>query len=117
MLLVTLAANALEYRDMEGVQEKVENFPKYVVVMAFTLTPIAEELFFRGLLFPLFGAFASSIIFALSHYQYGSAIEIAVAFLVGYFWCWTYKKTGSLIPGIISHALFNLISLALAGKI
>ncbi|MFH0817973.1 MAG: CPBP family intramembrane glutamic endopeptidase [Candidatus Micrarchaeota archaeon] len=103
--------------DLIGVKEKIDSFPKFVVVMAFTFTPIAEEFFFRGLLFPAFGAFASSLLFALSHYSYGSVFEIAMAFLVGCFYCWLYKKTGSLIPPIVSHALFNLVSLSLAGRI
>ncbi len=115
---VSLALYLLHYgNDLGGVREKIDSFPQFVVLMAFTLTPFAEEIFFRGLLFPILGALASSLVFAASHYQYGSIFEIGAAFFVAYFWCWLYKKTGSLIPSIVSHALFNLISLSLAGRV
>jgi membrane protease YdiL (CAAX protease family) len=111
------ALRALGLSDLQGVQDRIEGFPQFIVAMAFTLTPVSEEFFFRGMLFPAFGVVASSLLFAVSHYGYGSASEIIMSFAIAFTFCWLYKKTGSLIPPIVSHALFNAISLAVAGRL
>ncbi len=112
-----LVFQALGLNDMQNITQTSESFPQFVVVMSFTLTPVAEELFFRGLLFPFAGAFLSSAVFSISHYQYGSVVELVVAFLIGYSYCWLYKKTGSLIPAMVSHALFNLLFFLSTGRL
>ena len=77
--------------------------------------PIFEELAFRGLLFALFrrrlpfvpAALLSAGIFALAH-GYGWIGFISVLWS-GLLWAWAYEKTGSLLPGMIAHALNNLL--------
>lgn len=76
--------------------------------------PLFEELVFRGLLFATlrrrlpFGAAAllSGAIFALAH-GYG-LLGTASVLWSGMVWAWVYEKTGSLLPGILAHALNNL---------
>jgi membrane protease YdiL (CAAX protease family) len=84
------------------------------------LTPVIEEILFRGLLFATLrarlglGASASlsAAIFAVAH-GYGAAGFIAV-FWSGVLWAVAYEKTGSLLPSIAAHAVDNLgASLAL----
>ncbi len=77
--------------------------------------PVFEEIVFRGLLFSTlrrrFGCGASAIfsasIFAGAH-GYG-ALGFASVFWSGMLWAWAYEKTGSLLPGILAHALNNLL--------
>lgn len=77
--------------------------------------PIFEELAFRGLLFAVFrrrlsfvpAALLSASIFALAH-GYGWIGFISVLWS-GLLWAWVYEKTGSLVPGMIAHALNNLL--------
>jgi membrane protease YdiL (CAAX protease family) len=80
--------------------------------------PIFEEIVFRGLLFGtlrnVFGwplaATLSAAVFALAH-GYGSLGFMSV-FLSGVLWAYAYEATGSLLPGMIAHAVNNLIASA-----
>ena len=80
------------------------------------ITPIAEECFFRGLMYTrlkqgmnLYVAAAiSSFIFALMH---GEAIWIITAFMMGLMLVLVFEKTGSLVPCVIIHVVNNVISL------
>ncbi len=77
--------------------------------------PLFEELVFRGLLFATlrrkFGwglsATLSAAIFAIAH-GYGVLGFVSVIWS-GLLWAWVYEKTGSLLPGILAHALNNLM--------
>ncbi|HXV68030.1 MAG TPA: CPBP family glutamic-type intramembrane protease [Nitrospira sp.] len=79
------------------------------------LAPIFEELAFRGLLYAMLrrrvqflpAAFISAGLFALAH-GYGLIGCVSVLWS-GFLWAWIYEKTGSLIPGMIAHALNNLL--------
>jgi len=77
------------------------------------LAPVFEELIFRGILFTTlrtkFG-FATSMvvsgfIFALAH-GYGVIAFLSVLWS-GCLWAWTYERTGSVIPGMVAHAVNN----------
>jgi hypothetical protein len=78
------------------------------------LAPVLEEFTFRGLLFatlrrrvgPYWAASISSAIFAAAH-GYGIIGFLSVLWS-GVLWAWTYEKSGSLLPGIMAHALNNL---------
>jgi len=76
--------------------------------------PVFEEMVFRGLLFATlrrkFGwiasAIVSSAIFATAH-GYG-VLGFASVFWSGVLWAWAYEKTGSLLPGVVTHSMNNL---------
>jgi len=80
------------------------------------LTPVFEEIVFRGLLFATlrrrFGtsvaAVLSAAIFAVAH-GYG-VLGFAAVFWSGLLWAWAYERTGSLLPSIASHAVDNLMA-------
>lgn len=85
---------------------------------AIVLAPLAEELFFRGLvqtfLVRVVGnrwlAIAlASVAFGIVHFQQPHAVPAlaVLALLLGY----AYERTGSLLPPILIHALFNLKTL------
>ncbi len=79
------------------------------------LAPLFEELVFRGLLFAILrrkfrflpAALISASIFGLAH-GYGLVGLISVCWS-GVLWAWIYEKTGSLAPGILAHAINNLL--------
>ena len=85
---------------------------------AVLFAPIFEEIVFRGLLFgtlrnafgwPLAAALSAAV-FAVAH-GYGS-LGFASVFLSGVLWAYAYESTGSLLPGIIAHAVNNLVASA-----
>ncbi len=77
--------------------------------------PIFEELAFRGLLFAMLrrrfqflpAAVISTSLFALAHGY--SLIGFISVFWSGFLWAWIYERTGSLIPGMVAHAMNNLL--------
>jgi membrane protease YdiL (CAAX protease family) len=79
------------------------------------LAPVFEELVFRGLLFAILrrkfrflpAALISAVMFGLAH-GYGLVGLISVCWS-GVLWAWIYEKTGSLGPGILAHAINNLL--------
>jgi membrane protease YdiL (CAAX protease family) len=131
-ILFTMGLSFLLYLagllDTEPVLEKVSSLPAIALLAAFTLAPLGEEAFFRGFLFRyadealssrfrqlsksswLLSAVATSLIFSLLHATYGSFSELLVAFMVGMVLACSVKKTGSLLPAIAAHAIFNLAS-------
>ncbi|MEK4486247.1 type II CAAX endopeptidase family protein [Psychrobacillus sp. FSL H8-0484] len=86
-------------------------------VSASIISPIYEEIFYRGFLYRWFrgkygiliGMVVSSLIFMVVHIPTYNVLPTAL--VSGLFFSWTYEKTGSIIPGIIMHSTFNGIAL------
>lgn len=97
--------------DQEKVAEKIGGLPLYILAFAVILAPLSEELFFRGLLVPRLGILGSSALFSLSHITYGSVVEVAGVFLVGIILGYVFRRSGSIAPCILSHMLYNGISI------
>ena len=82
-------------------------------VVAVVLAPIGEEWLFRGFLYgglrrqfgSLFSAILSSGCFAVLHGY--SWMGLLAVFLYGLVFCWLYQRSGSLLPGILVHAIYN----------
>ncbi len=82
------------------------------VIVASTLGPFAEELFFRGFLQKYAGVIITSILFAILHFSFGSITEVIGAFTaslaIGY---WVKYRNQFLWPAIIAHAGYNVMSI------
>lgn len=86
-----------------------------VLVMAVVVAPVAEEVIFRGYLYPVgksrFGAFlsmvATGLLFAVLH---GHTASIPALFTLAMCLSLAYEKTGSLLVPMIMHAVFNAVS-------
>jgi membrane protease YdiL (CAAX protease family) len=86
-----------------------------VLAMAVVVAPVAEEMIFRGYLYPVgkkyVGAFASmaatSLLFAVLH---GHAGSIPALFTLAMCLGLAYEKSGTLIVPMIMHAVFNAVS-------
>ncbi|MTH54268.1 CPBP family intramembrane metalloprotease [Bacillus mangrovi] len=88
-------------------------------VSAAVISPIYEEIFYRGFIYKWIrmkwgisaGILISSIIFTIVHIPTYNTLP--VNFVSGVIFAWVYEKSGSVWPGIIIHALFNGIAVAL----
>jgi membrane protease YdiL (CAAX protease family) len=86
-----------------------------VLVMAVVVAPVAEEVIFRGYLYPIgktrIGSFlslvATSLLFAVLH---GHMASIPALFTLAMCLGLAYEKTGSLLVPMIMHAIFNAVS-------
>ncbi len=75
------------------------------------LTPFAEELLFRGFILGMLlkrysdtqSIVISSLIFAIAH----EPIAMVLAFGGGLLYGWLRVRTGSILPGMIAHAIWN----------
>jgi uncharacterized protein len=93
--------------------------PWLVVVSVVILAPLAEEVFFRGVVFNAWlreggrrwAFIGSSVLFALIHI---SLVALVPIFLLGLALAWIYQRTGNLLAPIAMHATVNGISVAFA---
>jgi membrane protease YdiL (CAAX protease family) len=92
----------------------------YVVngIVICTFIPFVEELTFRGLGYSLlepFGRWAAILaigaLFALAH---GLIVSLPVIAVLGALLAWIRSRTGSVLPGMALHSLFNLVALVAA---
>lgn len=89
------------------------------IFIAGLCTPIIEELMFRGFMYSglrqrfgiWFSAIVTSVIFAAMHVDLVFALWLFVFSAV---LCWLREKSGSVVPGMVVHGLFNT-SLVLIG--
>jgi membrane protease YdiL (CAAX protease family) len=111
---------------IESLQESVKLLqeakdPVVVALMAIAaviVAPIAEEVVFRGYLYPaakhfcgpVGGILFSSLVFAAAH---GNVVAIAPLFLLAVLLCLIYEFTGSIWANISVHFLFNAATVAI----
>jgi uncharacterized protein len=101
------------FSDQAQIVDVVSGLPLYLLILAFTLGPLSEELFFRAFLVPRAGVLASALLFMVTHVAYGSASELAGAFALGLVLGVAYKYLNDPLPCIVAHFLFNLLSVVL----
>lgn len=103
-----------EEQDTVRLLRETNALPKqiYLGVMAIVFAPLAEEMLFRGILYPLLkqngfprlALWGSAVLFALVHQNLGIVVPLiflALALTLLYEW------TNNLLAPIIVHALFN----------
>lgn len=92
------------------------NAERAVWVLTSSIAGIAEEIVFRGLFFILVSAVTNSyataavtsaIVFAIAHFSQGWKSMIFV-FAIALVFQWLMFQTGSLIPAMVVHALYNI---------
>lgn len=90
----------------------------YLAFFAVILAPVAEEIVFRGILYPLIKQagyprtawFWVSFLFALIH---GTTLIFVPLLALALALTWLYEKTDNLLAPITAHSLFNAVNLAL----
>jgi membrane protease YdiL (CAAX protease family) len=88
-----------------------------VVAMAVIVAPVAEEVIFRGYLYPVVKKYAgttvalllTSVLFAVLH---GHVPSIPALTMLAVCLGLAYEKSGSLLVPMIMHAVFNAVSVA-----
>lgn len=93
--------------------------PWLAVLAIVIIAPIAEELFFRGVVFnaflrergPRMAYLGSAALFAVIHL---SIVALLPIFLLGLALAWIYDRTGNLLAPITMHAMVNGLSVGLA---
>jgi uncharacterized protein len=92
-----------------------------LLVLGAGLTPLGEELFFRGVLFgalrrygPVIAVIASSLLFGLAH---GVNVVLPVAVVLGVLNAVLYERSGSIWPPVVAHGVHNALGFALAAVV
>jgi membrane protease YdiL (CAAX protease family) len=95
------------------------------VLLAVVIAPVAEETFFRGILFRSIrdrhgfwpGALISGVVFGLVHFvpsPWQDAVLLqSIMVFTGIALAWIYERRGTILADIAAHMAFNLIGIAL----
>lgn len=117
---IVLKALGVQQTQVEGLQW-LRELPLWlfllVALTAAVLAPIAEEIYFRGYVFrayyeqkgPLQAYIFASALFASVHLNLPAFLPI---FAVALFLAYVYRRTGSILPGMLAHAVNNTIAFA-----
>lgn len=115
LLLEALVLNSAHANDGEKIAATINQFSLIALIVAVTLGPIAEEVFFRGFLQGKFGVVLTAIAFGLLHFGYGSLTEIIGALSIGLLFGWWVKyKNSTLWPVLIAHVIYNAFAITIA---
>lgn len=111
MFVLSILLSYINYADNEKVFEKLGEVPLWILPFAVIIAPFTEEVFFRGALVPRIGVIGSSVLFGALHVFYGSVMEVVGTILVGIVLAFVFKRTGSVVPSIFIHFVFNLLTI------
>lgn len=97
-----------------GQMPSASDFVSLLLVVAI-LAPIAEELFFRGMLYPLIrqrlsmwsAILLNAALFSVVHFI---PVLLPALFVVGIMLAWVRERSGSVIPSMILHFLQNSLA-------
>ncbi|WP_374717417.1 lysostaphin resistance A-like protein [Neobacillus sp.] len=120
VLLTSLLGNSVDNSKTESLQQNINLFTILIgIISAGVVSPVYEEIFYRGFIYRWlrvrlgmnWGIVISSLIFTIAHFPTLNAMP--VNFINGVVFAWAYEKTGSSIPGMIVHGVFNTIAVLL----
>ncbi len=103
--------------DTMKVVEVVRRQEPLALLVAVSLGPFAEEVFFRGYLQKRIGVIITSVFFAFLHRGYGSVAEILAAFVVSVIFGHYVRKNKTVLPPFLAHSLYNAMSILVATRI
>lgn len=117
-LLVTLVLGLLPERWLEGYSEAsagLEQTGAVAFLSTALVAPVVEEVIFRGLIYtrlqcamPGWVAVAlSAAIFGVCH---GEALWFCYAYVLGVIFALVTRMTGSILPGMLMHLVFNSVN-------
>jgi len=103
----------------EQMLRSIGGYPEFLILffLGAVAAPVSEELFYRGMLYPVFrrylgpgwGAVIAGLLFGLAHWDLWRTIPLAIG---GAVLCYMYEKTGSILVTMLAHGTWNgLLSL------
>lgn len=121
IIMVLLMGYVLKYfqpdlqpQSIEEMLRSAGQLPDFIAIMfaGVVLAPIAEEIFYRGMIYPLFrkylgtswGAVGAGLLFGLAHWDLWRALPLAVG---GAALCYIYEKSGSILVSMVAHGVWN----------
>lgn len=95
---------------------KAQASPYVIAFLLLFIIGPAEEIFWRGFVQERFaarwgswnGMLAATAAYTLAHIWSANLMLLLAAMVGGLFWGYIYKRTGSLVPAIISHAVWDV---------
>ncbi len=116
-LILRITGKPFENPQIENITGGVRLTPIDLIlllVLVAVIAPIAEELLFRGMLYPVLrrswgitiAVILNALLFGLAHVV---LILMPGLFFVGLILAWVRERSGSVIPGMLIHALQNSI--------
>ena len=128
ILLTILASLPMFEQTMNSYDSQMElifnNNLLFDILTVGILAPIQEELLFRGLVFNRLRIISQSektsaiycaLFFSMMHF--GSIIQMAYAFGLGYLLCITYTKFENILAPILVHVIFNMSNFILINSV
>jgi membrane protease YdiL (CAAX protease family) len=116
--LIDYLAHSQHQQDIIAIFRGLHNSTTIAIFAAFAIlfAPFAEETFFRLLFFNLglryggfwAGAILSGVLFGIAHGDIFAALPLALG---GVVLCGVYYRTGNIFAPMLSHALFNAVSI------
>lgn len=96
-----------------GIVKMAKTAPLFIFAVS-VIGPILEEIVFRKILFGslkkvigfIFSAVISSLVFAAGHFDFS---HLLIYFVIGFFLCYAYHKTGRIWVTMFMHAAMNTI--------
>lgn len=117
VVVVALDAIGVEATPQAAEQALSQIDPWLAVLALVIVAPIAEEVFFRGVVFNAWlresgrraAYIGSSVLFGVIHLNLVAFVPIVV---LGLILAWVYERTRNLVAPIVVHAVFNGINVA-----
>jgi hypothetical protein len=100
-------------KDLQQVPNTLKSVDFGSLLIVLSIASFVEEVFFRGYLQRKTNIIFASFIFGYFHIIYGSLSEIIGATALGFILGKEYEKTKNLFAPILSHFLFNLLTIIL----
>lgn len=126
MWLLERIGNVPEPTNMKMLQEALAFSPWLLLGVAVLLAPLSEELLFRRVFYgrfqdagkPLTGMWVTGALFALMHEIPGTTaspwpmalVLLAFYWLMGMSLAWIYRRSGTLLSPVLTHATNNLLA-------
>lgn len=112
---ITALDRVIDIADMSSTTDILSSIPLGLsIIVSVAISPICEELIFRGIMLPRFcrggerfGILCSSAAFAFFH---GNITQGAYAFVIGIILAIVVRRTGKIQDSIIIHCFLNAIS-------
>jgi membrane protease YdiL (CAAX protease family) len=78
------------------------------VILLGLMPAVVEETLFRGALVPRLGVVVTAVLFAALHTQYAITFATLEVFVLGLGLGWLRVRSGSTLPGMVTHAGYNI---------